>query len=899
MTDFLPFIVTGIATGAIYGLAGSGLVLTYKTSGIFNFGHGAVATVAAYVFFWLTVDVGLGWAPAAVVAVLVVGPVLGLLFERMAVRLAPQETALKVVGTVGVVLVVQGLATIKYGSETIRVDQFLPAGDETFELFGVVLTWDTVMITAIALAAAAALYVLFRWSRMGVAMRAVVDDPSLVAMRSTDPAAVRRVAWVIGTTFAALSGVLLLPLLGLNAILLTLLVVQAFGAAAVGAFSSIPLTFAGGIAIGIVADISKRYVLDVSWLSGFPAALPFLVLFAVLLLLPKRKLIPPTLIERRLPPQYRAPGRVRLLVGGALLVPLLLVPLLVGTKLIFFTTALCTAMMLLSLGLLVRTSGQVSLCHAAFAAIGAVAFSQFHVDLGLPWLAALLLGALVVVPVGAVVAIPAIRLSGLFLALATLGFGILVERLFYTQSFMFTSLAQGRQMPRPSVAEGQEAFYYVVLTALVLMALAMVVIHRGRLGRMLRGMSGSQTAATAMGLSTGTSKVVVFCISTFLAGIAGALFGMSQNFALADEEFFTSFNSLLLLALLALAPFREPWYAVAAIGLVVPGYLQGENTLYWLNAAFGLAAIGVAVSGGAPPMPLRLRRLLERPGGRGPRSAPGDVRALRPKRARPASGPGLAVVDLGVRYGGLVAVDGISFDSPRGRITGLIGPNGAGKTTALDVCSGLNRRFDGRVLLGGADISRMAPAGRARRGLGRSFQRVELADGLTVAENVALGREAGQAGRRLLSQFAARPSEWRTAQAAADSAMELCGIRELADEQAGSLSTGQRRLVELARCLAGPFDVLLLDEPSSGLDPQETARCGELLARMVAERGIGILLVEHDMGLVMRVCDHIYVLDFGRAIYEGTPSEVAASETVKAAYLGSGLAPSSPLRASS
>jgi ABC-type branched-subunit amino acid transport system ATPase component len=217
----------------------------------------------------------------------------------------------------------------------------------------------------------------------------------------------------------------------------------------------------------------------------------------------------------------------------------------------------------------------------------------------------------------------------------------------------------------------------------------------------------------------------------------------------------------------------------------------------------------------------------------------------------------------------------------------MIGPNGAGKTTTFNACSGLSRRFTGRVLLHDRDVTRVSPAGRGRRGLGRTFQRMELCETLTVAQNVILGRECAQAGAGVLAQLAARPAQWREAEAAAWSAMRLCGIEDLAGAQAGALSTGQRRLVELARCLAGPFDVLLLDEPSSGLDHEETARFGEILQRAVAERGLGVLLVEHDMGLVMRICAEIYVLDFGRLVFHGSPAEVSASPEVRAAYLGS------------
>jgi ABC-type branched-subunit amino acid transport system ATPase component len=222
-----------------------------------------------------------------------------------------------------------------------------------------------------------------------------------------------------------------------------------------------------------------------------------------------------------------------------------------------------------------------------------------------------------------------------------------------------------------------------------------------------------------------------------------------------------------------------------------------------------------------------------------------------------------------------------------GRITGLIGPNGAGKTTTFNACSGLNRPSAGDVLLHGKDISHLSPAARARRGIGRSFQVMQLCESLTVLENVALGREASQAGARPLSQLIASPSERRVKDSAAAEALELCGISHLARTQAGALSTGQRRLVELARCLAGPFDLLLLDEPSAGLDRDETAQFGEVLTRVISERGCGILLVEHDMSLVLRVCHHIYVLDFGVLIFDGDPETVAASAIVQAAYLGS------------
>jgi len=248
---------------------------------------------------------------------------------------------------------------------------------------------------------------------------------------------------------------------------------------------------------------------------------------------------------------------------------------------------------------------------------------------------------------------------------------------------------------------------------------------------------------------------------------------------------------------------------------------------------------------------------------------------------------GLDVDGLTVRFGGHVAVNLLSFKASRGRITGLIGPNGAGKTTTFNACSGLLEPAAGRVRLDGRDVTRLGPPARARLGLGRTFQRMELFASLTVAENIAVGREAGLAGASAVRQVFRRPGERKAVAAAVDRALEVCGLTALAGRRADALSTGQRRLVELARAYASDFSLLLLDEPSSGLDHDETDAFGEVLTGMVAERDMGLLLVEHDMALVMGICDYLYVLDFGTLIFEGTPDEVRRSDIVRAAYLGS------------
>jgi ABC-type branched-subunit amino acid transport system ATPase component len=247
---------------------------------------------------------------------------------------------------------------------------------------------------------------------------------------------------------------------------------------------------------------------------------------------------------------------------------------------------------------------------------------------------------------------------------------------------------------------------------------------------------------------------------------------------------------------------------------------------------------------------------------------------------------GLDVQSLVVRYGGLVAVDDVSLSVPRGRVTGLIGPNGAGKTTLFNACSGIVRPSAGRIVLDGADITRLPLARRPQLGLGRTFQRIELFDSLTVRENVELGREGVLAGSSPWRQLVARRSDRAAARDAASDALATCGLERVADRPAGVLPTGERRLVELARVLAGGFALLLLDEPSSGLDDAESDRFADVLTRAVAERDVGALLVEHHMRLVVSVCAYVYVLDFGRLLFEGEPAEVMSSDVVRAAYLG-------------
>jgi ABC-type branched-subunit amino acid transport system ATPase component/branched-subunit amino acid ABC-type transport system permease component len=913
ISNLLPFIVIGIASGSVYGLAGTGLVLTYKTSGIFNFAYGSVAALAVFVFYFLHTQHNWPWPLAGSLVLFVLSPIEGLLLELFGRSLTNVGATLKVVATIGLLLIVLGIGTLWYGSTVASFPAFLPIS--TVRLLGVNVEWQQIILVIVSVLASSGLYYFFRHVRLGVAMRGVVDNADLLDMTGENPTSVRRWAWVIGTIFASLAGLLLAPNLSLSALTITLLVVQAFGAAAIGYFSSLPLTFLGGIAIGVAAAISTKYVVSVSWLNGFPASLPFVVLIIVLVATPRRKLVERRIVRAlSVHRHWQAPRRIQLSAAALVLGVLAFMPNIAGIRLSVWSNFLIIAILLLSVGLLVRMAGQISLCQYGFAAIGAAAFSHLTGSYHLPWLVALVLASLLAVPVGALVAIPAIRLSGVFLAVATLGFGIFLEQMLYPTGLMFGPTTNGLASPRPNVSIGpwnlstDTGFYYVLLVFAVATVLLMIAIQRGRMGRLLGGLADSPIALETQGATANVIRVLIFSISAGVAALSGALLGCLFHFSIGTE--FPSFQSLILVAIIIISVGGAPWYAiVAALGLVVfPGYVTVANVNTYLQIVFGLGAATVAAtSARQPSIPLKVRNALDRLGGRvldldadkpaalvtrnvteiAQRSMVGqDLPDMR-DHGVDRSETGLEIAELSVHFGGIRAVQGVNVTAPLGQITGLIGPNGAGKTTIFNICSGLVGPTEGSVRFRDVSIVRVGTSKRARMGLGRTFQRADLFDSLSVRENVQLGREASMAGSNPLTQLFMPRGERVAIHAAVDEAIELTGIGGLADLQAGLLPAGQRRLVELARAIAGPFRLLLLDEPSAGLDVGETEHFGSILQDIVRSRGTGILLVEHDMSLVRRVCQRLYVLDFGRVIFEGTCEEMVNSEIVRAAYLGS------------
>ena len=547
MRDLVTFTILGITTGAIYAVAASGLVVTYTTSGIFNFAHGAIGMLAAFTYWELRVNRDWPAPLALVVVVFVLAPLLGALIERVLMRgLQGVSQATSLVVTVGLMLGLIGLANTIWKPRDRQLTEFF-GGEKAFTLSGVVVNWQQITTIGVAILVAVTLRLLLYRTRLGVAMRAQVDDRNLAALTGSRPARVSMLSWALGSSLAAVAGVLLAPILQLNVLVLTLLVINAYAAAMVGRLKSLPLTFAGALALGLAESFAVRYLPNEGVLSNLKPAIPTLFLFAVLLILPEQRL--------------RAGALVASAGTGnpSLRTSLLAVPALVAGT--WFVTglyeqaqlprlgeALALGIVMLSLVPLTGYAGQVSLCSMTFAGLGAFTIVKVGAD-GAPL--ALLAAFGLAGVVGVLVALPALRLQGLYLALGTLAFGLFMDSVFFSDSRVFGSFGTAT-IPRLDIPglDLQDDRTYVVFLSAVFGVLAAIVLalRRGRTGRRLAAMRDSPAAATTLGINLTRLKLGVFFLSAGIAGVGGALFG-----GLRESAGGTDFNVLQSLPILLLA----------------------------------------------------------------------------------------------------------------------------------------------------------------------------------------------------------------------------------------------------------------------------------------------------------------------------------------------------------
>ena len=527
-------------------------------------------------------------------------------------------------------------------------------------------------------------------------------------------------------------------------------------------------------------------------------------------------------------------------------------------------TLATTALVAVGLNVLLGLAGEVSLGQCGFVALGAYGVAILTTKAGLNFWEALPLAVLVVGVISAALSIPALRLTGPYLAMVTIAFGFIVESV----SIEWRDLTGGSSglvgIPAPFTTGGT-ALLACVFCALALVGFAVFV--RSPLGLAMQATASAPAAARSIGINPLPVRTIAFVVAALTAGLAGGLQAALTGF-IAPSSFPFSQSILFLLVVVVGGAGRTLGPLIgSAVVVVLPELLSGLAEYRLLVFGAGLLIVLWLAPGGIASALDHLAR------------RKGTVAEISPNPDRALahiakSGGHLTVEGVRVAFGGVVAVAGVDLDAKSGQITSVIGPNGAGKTTLLNLISGFRSPDAGSVRVGGRTITAKPAYEAARAGLARTFQTAQPFANLSVLDNIRLGLLRGA---------------WRgpADPALARALLALVGFSGADDRMAATLSHVDRRLIEIARALATAPDVLLLDEPAAGLDDADTEKLGALLQRL-AHSGLAIVLIEHDMTLVMSISHEIVVLDAGRCIAKGPPAVVRNDATVKAAYLGGG-----------
>jgi branched-chain amino acid transport system permease protein len=547
---FLTFTIVGLTISAIYAVIASGLVLTYTTTGIFNFAHGAAGMLFAFTYWQLRFD--WGWpAPVALVLVLfVLAPLFGVLLEAVIMRGLQNTTeTVKLVVSISLLLFMIGLAQLIWKPGVSRPMANFFATRAPIDLGPTTITIHQAITIGIAILVAIVLRIVLTRPRIGVAMRAAVDDRPLASLNGARPDRISMLAWAIGTSLAALGGILIAPGIALDAPSLSLLIVSAYAAAIFGRLRSLPLTFLGAVVVGCAEGYLTGYLPQNQYLSGLRLAIPAIILFIVLLVLPNPRLRGRMSRSREFFPTPTIPGALAF-AGTIAFIGVVLATTLSDPDLITYGRVFSIGIVALSLVPLVGFAGQISLCQLSFAGIGGVVMAHMGADgdpLALVW------AVLISAAVGGLVALPALRLSGIYLALGTAAFAVFLDRWIFTlPSFEVFGLVEINLFRNGSIGvdpldlfgqtfDNPDSQMILGAVCFALVSLVVIAIRRGRLGRRLLAMKDSEAACATLGLNLLRTKLTVFAISAGIAGFGGALYSMQlssitpQNFELVSS----------------------------------------------------------------------------------------------------------------------------------------------------------------------------------------------------------------------------------------------------------------------------------------------------------------------------------------------------------------------------
>jgi len=918
--ELLTFALLGMGVGAIYGIVAQGLVLVYRSSGILNFAQTGFLMIGAYIFYELYVLNGWPYWIALVVAVLACAA-MGAAVHLFILRPMRQASAIaRLIATLGVLGVLSSIAAIIYQGNTASVPSSLPITSVEI-LPGVRIGLNIIVLLGIGIAITAALWFFYRYSSFGRITSAVAENQLAASVTGHSPDTIAAVNWALGAALAAVAGILIAPIDYLQSGTLVLLIVPAIGAGLAGRFLSFPLALIGGLVLGMAQSVVSLYVTSPGW----SLSIPYILIVAYLVIrgrgIPLR-----SFVIDKLPKV--GTGRIRPVTLAVLVAATIAVLVVVPPQWSSaMTVTLAFAVITLSVVVVTGYAGQLSLAQYILAGVGALAAARLSANWHFPFLAALA-GALIITAV--LGALLALRARGVSLAVATLAAGMVIFDL-VLNNYTLSGGENGVTQDSPNLFGWSidptlhPARYGVTVVAvLVLLILAVANIRRGDAGRRMLAVRSNERAAAALGVHVYAAKVYAFTVAAGIAGVGGMLYAfLSPTVTSGNFDLLTSINFVTVTVVGGVGNIFGAVIGATLLpgGLVTQIFFGVQNINAWipLAGAVGLLLVLRRNPSGIFDMNSELYdqvrdRIMDRIRRHRPVAAGGTTDGAVPAAGGgsaagggPAAGGGSASADaamdelvvarttrktlrvegLRVTFGGVVAVNDVSITVRPGEVHGLIGPNGAGKTTFIDAVTGFVSLAGGRILVDDTDLTRWDARRRARLGIARTFQSLELFDDLTVRENLAVGADDGSALRYLSDII--RPSKPRLRPLVL-AALRESRLEDTLDVLPSSLPFGRRRMIAIMRALASDPAVLLLDEPAAGLSDSESEALGALIRNLATKRQIAVLLIEHNLDLVRSISDRMTVLASGSILAEGTPSEVLSHPGVLETYVGD-LAP--------
>jgi sulfate-transporting ATPase len=705
--------------------------------------------------------------------------------------------------------------------------------------------------------------------------------------------------WVLGASISALAGALIAPITYLQPTLLVMLVIPALAVGLLANFASFPIVFLAAAGLGIAEALTARYVTAPGWSQS----IAFLIVIAVMVMRGRGIPLRSHVLDRL---ASVGSGRVRPIPIIVLFVILcvLYITVLPTPWLNAFTVTVGFSLLCLSIVLVTGYAGQLSLAQYVLAGAGGLVAARLMSELQWPFLLAVLGSVVITAGIGLIVALPALRTRGINLAVVTLGLGVVVFNVVLNNTDI-SGGTSGIPIPKLNVFGFNlsgilypERYVTAATVLLFVVGIALLNLRRGAAGRRLLAVRSNERASAAMGVSVVGSKLYAFSTGAAIAALAGVV--LTFRSASVVTIHFDPFSSITAVAMTVIGGVGYVGGGVLGGTLMPSGVgselfsgIEGIDT--WLPLISGLMLLFILVRepSGLWQMNAQMAQsLIERV--RKPFAARSRMASdERLQRASDADNADVAVERVpaqvltvdGVRvsFGAVVAVANATLTVEPGQVHGLIGPNGAGKTTVIDALTGFVRAESGTVRIGDIDLTKLSPQRRVKAGLGRSFQSLELLEDLTIRENLAIASERWRNSKYFTDLVA--PGRIELTGTALAAAREF-GLMNKLDLKPGALSMGQRRLAAIARAAASSPSILCLDEPAAGLSDPEAQHLALLLRRLANEWGMGILLVEHNIDMVLAACDKITVLTAGSVLVSGDPQAVRHDPRVLSAYLG-------------